>query len=133
MKVHERVVTVLLVSCGLRYSNSRGVWLVVPTGGLQVYPPPTTPPEPAPPDRECVEGPPRRLVKATTLPTPTLHSATSRTSLDDLTCNVHYSALSTNYLFILYVGVQPNSTQHWNYSGSAVSPQILVRLLKCSK
>nr|XP_045582150.1 rho GTPase-activating protein 190-like isoform X15 [Procambarus clarkii] len=60
-------------------------------GGLQVYPPPTTPPEPAPPDRECVEGPPRRLVKATTLPTPTLHSATSRTSLDDLTCNVHYS------------------------------------------
>ncbi|XP_069168242.1 rho GTPase-activating protein 190 isoform X15 [Procambarus clarkii] len=55
-------------------------------GGLQVYPPPTTPPEPAPPDRECVEGPPRRLVKATTLPTPTLHSATSRTSLDDLTC-----------------------------------------------
>ncbi|KAK8736142.1 hypothetical protein OTU49_004842 [Cherax quadricarinatus] len=63
-------------------------------GGLQVYPPPTTPPEPAPPDRECVEGPPRRLVKATTLPTPTLHSATSRTSLDDLTCNVHYTDLS---------------------------------------
>ncbi|XP_069168237.1 rho GTPase-activating protein 190 isoform X10 [Procambarus clarkii] len=57
-------------------------------GGLQVYPPPTTPPEPAPPDRECVEGPPRRLVKATTLPTPTLHSATSRTSLDDLTSDL---------------------------------------------
>ncbi|XP_063868039.1 rho GTPase-activating protein 190-like isoform X22 [Scylla paramamosain] len=57
-------------------------------GGLQVYPPPTTPPEPAPPDRECVEGPPRRLVKATTLPTPTLLSTTSRTSLDELTSDM---------------------------------------------
>ncbi|XP_045127735.1 rho GTPase-activating protein 190-like [Portunus trituberculatus] len=57
-------------------------------GGLQVYPPPTTPPEPAPPDRECVEGPPRRLVKATTLPTPTLLSTTSRTSLDELTSDL---------------------------------------------
>ncbi|XP_050734657.1 rho GTPase-activating protein 190-like isoform X11 [Eriocheir sinensis] len=57
-------------------------------GGLQVYPPPTTPPEPAPPDRECVEGPPRRLVKATTLPTPTLLTTTSRTSLDELTSDL---------------------------------------------
>ncbi|KAK7079593.1 hypothetical protein SK128_019352 [Halocaridina rubra] len=65
-------------------------------GGLQVYPPPTTPPEPAPPDRECVEGPPRRLVKATTLPAPTLHSATSRTSLDDLTSDLSGSRDSLN-------------------------------------
>ncbi|KAG8238492.1 hypothetical protein J437_LFUL018422, partial [Ladona fulva] len=42
--------------------------------GFQVYPPPTTPPEPAPPDH-----PPRRLLKASTLPTG------SHTSLDEIT------------------------------------------------
>ena len=68
-------------------------------GGLQVYPPPTTPPEPAPPDRDSIEGSvmgghnTRRLVKATTLPAPTFHSAASRTSLEDLTCN--YSLFSS--------------------------------------
>ncbi|XP_064079322.1 rho GTPase-activating protein 190-like isoform X2 [Macrobrachium nipponense] len=79
-------------SLTLDHGGSDQDYLVMPEsvdrGGLQVYPPPTTPPEPAPPDRECVEGPPRRLVKATTLPTPTLHSATSRTSLDDLTSDL---------------------------------------------
>lgn len=82
-----------------------------PTGGLQVYPPPTTPPEPAPPDRECVEGPPRRLVKATTLPTPTLLTTTSRTSLDELTCNVLCRASARHDFIFPGLYSQPLSTQ----------------------
>ncbi|XP_046406932.1 rho GTPase-activating protein 190 isoform X3 [Ischnura elegans] len=67
------------------YSQENGEHLVKPSqikshrkmqqGGFEVYPPPTTPPEPAPPDH-----PPRRLMKASTLP-PT----GSHTSLDEIT------------------------------------------------
>ncbi|XP_034252394.1 rho GTPase-activating protein 190 isoform X12 [Thrips palmi] len=68
------------------YSQENGESLVKPSDiknakmhqGFQVYPPPTTPPEPAPPDH-----PPRhRLVKATTLP------SGSHTSLDEITSDI---------------------------------------------
>ncbi|XP_071440115.1 rho GTPase-activating protein 190 isoform X6 [Hetaerina americana] len=69
------------------YSQENGEHLVKPSqikshrklqqGGFEVYPPPTTPPEPAPPDH-----PPRRLMKASTLPTG------SHTSLDEITSDI---------------------------------------------
>lgn len=47
--------------------------------GFQVYPPPTTPPEPAPPDH---------LMNSRQKRDPIL--STSQTSLDEITCKFHY-------------------------------------------